>query len=124
MSYNWQQSDWPNFRYNLDDLGDILLTIAEKMGHVGGVVRGLPETMQSEAIVDLIVTEAVKNSEIEGEFLSREDVMSSIRNNLGLGAALIRALRGWIARGSMPCLKGRERPAGRRTWGSWYAASM
>lgn len=29
--------------------------------------------------------EAIKTSEIEGEFLSRQDVVSSIRNNLGIG---------------------------------------
>eukprot|EP01012_Entosiphon_sulcatum_P036758 TRINITY_DN46949_c0_g1_i1.p1 TRINITY_DN46949_c0_g1~~TRINITY_DN46949_c0_g1_i1.p1 ORF type:complete len:365 (+),score=35.15 TRINITY_DN46949_c0_g1_i1:145-1095(+) len=32
----------------------------------------------------MILSEAIKTSEIEGEFLSRKDVMSSIRNNLGL----------------------------------------
>jgi Fic family protein len=32
----------------------------------------------------MMVVEAIKTSEIEGEFLSRKDVASSIRNNLGL----------------------------------------
>src|SRR5580658_9272389 len=31
-----------------------------------------------------MVAEAIKTSEIEGEYFSRQDVMSSIRNNLGL----------------------------------------
>ena len=35
-----------------------------------------------------MVSEAVKTSEIEGEYLSRQDVMSSIRNNLGLNPSL------------------------------------
>ena len=34
----------------------------------------------------MMVFEAVKTSEIEGEYISRKDVMSSIRNNLGLNA--------------------------------------
>ena len=33
-----------------------------------------------------MVAEALKSSEIEGEMLSRPDVMSSIKNNLGLNA--------------------------------------
>lgn len=33
-----------------------------------------------------MVSEALKTSEIEGEYLSRKDVMSSIKNNLGLNA--------------------------------------
>ena len=34
--------------------------------------------------IDLIVSEAVKTSQIEGESYDREDVRSSIRNQLGL----------------------------------------
>jgi Fic family protein len=37
-----------------------------------------------EAIMDTMVAEAIKTSEIEGEYLSRQDIISSIRNNLGL----------------------------------------
>lgn len=36
-----------------------------------------------ETSIELMVVEAIKTSAIEGELLSREDVMSSIRNNLG-----------------------------------------
>lgn len=35
-------------------------------------------------MIDIIVSEAIKTSEIEGEYLSRKDVMSSIRKNLGI----------------------------------------
>lgn len=35
-----------------------------------------------------MVSEAIKTSEIEGEYLSRKDVMSSIRKNLGLNSEL------------------------------------
>lgn len=84
MTYNWQQNDWPNFRYDLSGLEDVLYAFAEKIGHVSGVLKGLPEAMQHEAVIDLMVTEAVKTSEIEGEYISRQDVMSSIRNQLGL----------------------------------------
>lgn len=51
---------------------------------VSGVLKSLPEDTKMEAIIDVMVSEAIKTSEIEGEFLSREDVMSSIRNDLGL----------------------------------------
>ena len=84
MKYNWQQSDWPDFRYDLSGIQDALFSFAEKTGQVSGVLKSLPESMQTEAIIDLMVSEAIKTSEIEGEYLSREDVMSSIRNNFGL----------------------------------------
>lgn len=84
MFYNWQQSDWPEFRYDTAGIAEALLAIAQETGHVSGLLKGLPEDVRTETILDLMVTEAVKTSEIEGEYISRADVMSSIRNQLGL----------------------------------------
>jgi Fic family protein len=84
MRYNWQQKDWPNFKYSLDEVEKDLYAFSEKAGRLSGVMEVLPEELQFESIVDLLVAEAMKTSEIEGEYLSRKDVMSSIRNNLGL----------------------------------------
>ena len=84
MKYNWQRTDWPEFKYDVSQVQDILFTFAEKTGHVSGMLKGLPDSTQTEAIIDLMVSEAVKTSEIEGEYLSRSNVMSSIRHNLGL----------------------------------------
>ena len=87
MRYNWQQPDWPNFRYDLSAVEDLLFAFAEKTGHIAGLLQGLPDNAQQETILSLMVSEAVKTSEIEGEFIQRSDVMSSIRNNLGLNPA-------------------------------------
>lgn len=86
MNYNWQLPDWPHFQYDLSDIEDLLLSFAEKEGHVSGILKALPEDTQTEAIIDMMVAEAMKTSEIEGEYLSRQDVMSSITNNLGLNS--------------------------------------
>lgn len=83
-SYNWQQPDWPHFRYDLTKLKPILLKINEKMGFNRGQLTHLTETLQTEALVDILLLEAVKTSEIEGEVLNRPDVRSSIKNQLGL----------------------------------------
>lgn len=82
--YSWQQKDWPNFRYSLKGLEDILFSFAEKAGRISGLLQGLPEDTQQEAVINMMVAEAIKTSEIEGEYLSRKDVLSSIRKNLGL----------------------------------------
>lgn len=84
MSYNWQQKDWPKFSYSLDEIEDMLFAFATETGHVSGLLNALPEDSRIEAIIDTMVAEAIKTSEIEGEYLSRQDVVSSIRNNLGL----------------------------------------
>ena len=83
-TYNWQQDDWPNFRYSLNKLEDKLFTFAERVGLITGKWEALPEGTQQEAVINMMVAEAVKTSEIEGEYLSRKDVLSSIRRNLGL----------------------------------------
>lgn len=83
-TYNWQQKDWPHFQYSLQNIDNELLLFAEKTGRVGGILSALPAPTQTEVVIDTMVAEAIKTSEIEGEYLSRKDVMSSIRKNLGL----------------------------------------
>jgi Fic family protein len=84
MKYNWQQPDWPDFNFDLQEIEDQLFRFAEETGHVTGILNTMPEDVQMETLVTTMVSEAIKTSEIEGEYLSRSDVVSSIRNNLGL----------------------------------------
>ena len=89
MTYFWETNDWPNFTYELDDSCEKnLYAFAQHSGRVGGLVEGLDDKDQSETLVQMMVVEAIKTSEIEGEYLSRQDVISSVRNNLGLSAPL------------------------------------
>lgn len=83
-TYNWQQNDWPHFTFSLQEMEDDLFVLTEKIGKMTGMVGALPEETKIEALVELMVAEAIKTSEIEGEYLSRKDVMSSIKNNLGI----------------------------------------
>lgn len=82
--YNWQQPDWPQFKYSLQGVEDMLLSFSEKVGRVSGILEALPEETQQDVVVDIMLAEAIKTSEIEGEFPNRKDVLSSIRKNLGL----------------------------------------
>src|SRR5690625_7798789 len=82
--YNWQKDDWPDFTYSLDGVEEMLLSLIERMGRVTGKLEAMPEDSQQEAIINMMVAEAVKTSQIEGEYISRKDVLSSIRRNLGL----------------------------------------
>ncbi|MDF3055371.1 MAG: cell filamentation protein Fic [Gammaproteobacteria bacterium] len=88
--YNWQQPDWPNFQYDLSVLYDDLLRITEKMGFISGKLAHFTENLQTEAMLDFMVEEAVKTSAIEGEYVSRPDVRLSIKNGLGLDREKLR----------------------------------
>jgi Fic family protein len=84
MPYNWQQEDWPHFSYDLSTIHPTLFTIAEKMGFSNGALGALPENIQIEAIINFMVEEAIKSSEIEGENINRQSLRSSIKHNLGI----------------------------------------
>ena len=87
--YNWQQPDWPNFHYDLTELYEKLLSISEKIGLISGKFGHLNKGLRSETLINLLVEEAVKTSEIEGEHISRIDIRSSIKNQLGLNQKAI-----------------------------------
>jgi Fic family protein len=82
--YNWQQPVCPDFRYSLAGVEDKVLIFSEKAGRVSGILQVLPEDNRQDLIIDILLTEAIKTSEIEGEFPDRKNVLSSIRKNLGL----------------------------------------
>ena len=84
MMYNWQQKDWKSFRFNQNSFEDLLFVFTEEIGVIKGLLKTLSNEDLNKSLVDVLVSEAIKTSEIEGEFLSRKDVMSSIKNNLGL----------------------------------------
>ncbi|MCG8182396.1 Fic family protein [Tenacibaculum piscium] len=87
MKYNWQQKDWRNFSYNIDELEDYLYKFIEKTGKIKGITKGLSKISHTQTTINILVSEAIKTSEIEGEFLSRTDVMSSVRNNLNINTS-------------------------------------
>lgn len=82
--YNWQQKDWLHFKFSLEEVESELFLFAEKLGRVSGILDSLPENVKQETVIDIILAEAIKTSEIEGEYPNRKDVLSSIRKNLGL----------------------------------------
>ncbi len=84
MKYNWQQKDWPAFKYTTEVVEDMLLQFSEKAGRVLGILEALPEESREGTVIEIILAEAMKTSEIEGEHPNRKDVLSSIRKNLGL----------------------------------------
>lgn len=77
--YNWQLPDWTIFRYELSGLESELIRYAEKTGRLDGLTTAMPGDLRMDTIVSLMVEEAVKTSEIEGEWFSRADVQSSVR---------------------------------------------
>jgi len=51
MVFNWQQTDWPNFRYDATAVEGDLLRFADQAGQVTGLLKGLSETDRTAALV-------------------------------------------------------------------------
>ena len=84
MKYNWQQIDWPKFSFSTENIETLLLHFIRNTGNIEGALQAQTDFNHSETIIELLILEAIKTSEIEGEYISRKDVASSIRKNLGL----------------------------------------
>ena len=80
----WQQQDWPKFRYDEKLLKTLEDTYLHQSGIFQGTLRHLSQENKTQLIIDLISDEALKTSEIEGEFLNRDSLQSSIRRHFGL----------------------------------------
>ncbi|MGH9533537.1 MAG: Fic family protein [Terriglobales bacterium] len=86
MTWNWQQRDWPSFRWDAARLESAEKQFLVSGGMFVGTVRHLGKEERDQLAVEALSTEAVTTSEIEGEILDRESVQSSLRRQLGLGA--------------------------------------
>ncbi|MDQ3016301.1 MAG: DUF4172 domain-containing protein [Bacteroidota bacterium] len=81
MRYNWQRADWPQFRYQEKEVQKDVLDFIQKIGRLGGMVESLDEKTRTETMLELMITEAITTSSIEGEYLSRKDVISDTNLN-------------------------------------------
>ena len=84
MTWNWQQSDWPRWRYDLAALETLERRFLLGAGRLLGVWEHLASADRALVQVELLSGEAVKTSEIEGELLDRASVQSSVRRQFGL----------------------------------------
>jgi len=76
-TWNWQQKDWPEFRYNSAKLEALEAEFLHQSGVFMGAIRHVDEDDNHQLCVELISNEALNTSEIEGEILNRDSLQSS-----------------------------------------------
>lgn len=84
MNYFWQQADFPDFQFEIADFISQIQEFAKEFGEVNGLLVNVTEENKKSILLHILVSEAVKTSEIEGEYFSREDIMSSLQHQLGI----------------------------------------
>ena len=85
MKWNWERADWPHFTYDRKQLEPLEGEFLLRSGEFLGVFRHIGPDDRNQIRIDLISEEALKTSAIEGEYLNRESLQSSLRQQLGLG---------------------------------------
>ena len=77
MRWIWQQSDWPDLRYDKRTLEDRDIAFRIISERLAGRFESLPMAYQKDATIDLMLSEAIKTSDIEGEELDRIEIWFS-----------------------------------------------
>ena len=78
----WQHKEYPLFKYSVEDFIPKLTQIAENVGRIKALISLLDEKEQDNIKIGLLTNEIVSTSAIEGEYLSRDSVRSSIGKKL------------------------------------------
>ena len=86
-AFIYQKKDWPNFRWNNDEIVSLLSEARNLQGRLIGKMESLGFDLRNEAILDTLTLDVLKSSEIEGEFLNPNQVRSSIARRLGMEIA-------------------------------------
>lgn len=121
MTWNWEQPDWPNWRFDPKALAKFEEEFLLNSGRLIGAWQHLSSADQDEAKVELLSDEALKTSAIEGEILDRESVKSSVRRQFGL-AADRRAgpAESGIAELMVACFRSFSEPLSHETLSLWH----
>ncbi len=82
--WNWQQPDWPHFSYENSAIAHLETQFLHQAGILVGVTKHVLPSEKLNLVVELLSDEALKTSEIEGEYLDTMSLRSSILRHFGL----------------------------------------
>lgn len=82
--YHWEDENWPNFKFDIDRIQGLTTPFKQLFNQSTQLTDTLTSDKQQDELLGSLLIEVMKSAEIEGEFYSRQDVMSSIKNNLSI----------------------------------------
>lgn len=85
--YIWQHPDWPQFQWNEAALRPKLDAVRLLQGRLLGRTEPTPDQANLEIEMDSMIENAIRTSEIEGEFLDVGSVWSSVARQLEIETA-------------------------------------
>lgn len=123
MKWVWELQDWPNFQFDATLLKDLEKEFLLNAGKIKGMTEHLKLANQEYLQVEILCQEAINTSTIEGEFLRRDSVQSSIKKHLGLKTEFIKvaANEAGIAEMMVDLYNNFESPLNHQTLFDWHS---
>lgn len=84
MLRNWEMPDWPKFRYVSDRISQKERQFLLGAGSAFAFLKNMGEQDYNQFVVEILSSEGLESSIIEGEVLNRESLQSSIKKHFGL----------------------------------------
>ncbi len=88
MPWNWELPNWPKFHYDPDRISAQERQFLLEVGSASAYLKTIESQEYKRFIVEILSSEGVESSKIEGEFLDRESLQSSIQKHFGLQVKL------------------------------------
>lgn len=82
MIWSWQLKEWPKFNYDPEDIALLEKQFFIGSGGMQAFLKAINKDEFDQFIVEILCTEGIESSKIEGEYLDRESLQSSIRRHL------------------------------------------
>lgn len=87
MRWNWQLPNWPQFSYDSDRISQKERQFLLGVGSAFAFLKNIDEKEYNQFVVEILSSEGLESSKIEGEILDRESLQSSIKQHFGLKTA-------------------------------------
>jgi Fic family protein len=88
-----EKMDWPRFRWDDSSVLPALAAACHQQGRLLGRMEGLGFDLRQEAGLQVLTSDVVRTSAIEGEILNAAEVRSSLARRLGLPDASMAGMR-------------------------------
>jgi Fic family protein len=87
MPWNWELPHWPQFHYRPEEIAQLEKQFLFGEGGTCAYLKTIDKEEYHQFIVEILSSEGMESSKIEGELLDRESLQSSIQRHFGIQAA-------------------------------------
>lgn len=85
--WNWQLDDWPDFKFDSAKIVQMEKQFLLDVGSSIAFLKNISKPEYKQFAVEILSSEGLESSKIEGEILDRESLQSSIKRHFGLAPA-------------------------------------